>query len=77
MTATEHVVEVETPPLAVQPAEVGPNRFAGVPATARSGLRKIRWCLHLVAEMTILSHRKASAESDGIFRQKRLEDYVS
>jgi hypothetical protein len=48
MTATEHVVEVETPPLAVQPAEGGPNRCASVPATARSGVRKIRWCLHLV-----------------------------
>jgi hypothetical protein len=36
--------------LAVQPAEVGTNRCAGVSATARSGVRKIRWCLHLVAE---------------------------
>jgi hypothetical protein len=49
-TATEHVIEVATPPLAVQPAEVGLNWCASVPATARSGLRKIRWCLHLVAE---------------------------
>ena len=28
MAATEHVVEVETPPLVVQPAEVGPNSTA-------------------------------------------------
>jgi hypothetical protein len=28
-------------------------------------------------KMTILSHRKASAEPDGIFRQKPLEDYVT
>jgi hypothetical protein len=39
-TATEHAVEVETPPLAVQPAEVGPKRGANVPAMARSGVRK-------------------------------------
>jgi hypothetical protein len=28
-------------------------------------------------KMTILSHRKAKAEPDGIFRQKPLEDYVT
>jgi hypothetical protein len=28
-------------------------------------------------KMAILSHRKASAEPDGIFRQKPLEDYVT
>jgi hypothetical protein len=28
-------------------------------------------------KMTILSHQKASAEPDGIFRQKPLEDYVT
>jgi hypothetical protein len=41
-TATEHAVGDVTPPLplAVQPAEVGPKRCAGVPATARSGVRK-------------------------------------
>jgi hypothetical protein len=27
-------------------------------------------------KMTILSHRKDSAEPDGIFRQKQLEDYA-
>ena len=80
MTATGHVVEVETPPLAVQPAEVGPNRCASVPATARSGARKIRWCFHLVTENGHFEppkSRKASAEPDGIFRQKLLEDCVT
>jgi hypothetical protein len=66
-TATEHAVEDETVPLAVQQAEVGTNRCASVPATARSGVRKIRWCLHLVTENDHLSHRKASAEPDGIW----------
>jgi hypothetical protein len=28
-------------------------------------------------KIAILSHRKASAEPDGIFRQKPLEDYVT
>jgi hypothetical protein len=28
-------------------------------------------------KMIILSHRKAKAERDGIFRQKPLEDYVT
>jgi hypothetical protein len=28
-------------------------------------------------KMTILSHRKASAEPDGILRRKLLEDYVT
>jgi hypothetical protein len=31
----------------------------------------------LPQKMTILSHRKASAEPDGIFRQKPLENYVT
>jgi hypothetical protein len=30
-----------------------------------------------IDDSTILSHRKASAEPDGIFRQKQLEDYVT
>jgi hypothetical protein len=77
MTETEHVIEVETPPLAVQPAEVGLKRSASVPATARSGLRKISGACTSSQKMTILSHRKASAEPDGIFRQKPLEDYVT
>jgi hypothetical protein len=50
LAVAQHAVEDETPPLAVQPAEVGPNRCASVPATARSGVRKIRWCLHLATE---------------------------
>ena len=77
MTATEHVVEVERPP-AVQPAEVGPNRCASVPATARSGVRKIRWCLHLVTENDHFEPPKSQCtEPDEIFRQKPLEDYVT
>jgi hypothetical protein len=40
MTATEHVVEDETPPLAVEPAEVGLKRSASVSATAGSDVRK-------------------------------------
>jgi hypothetical protein len=31
----------------------------------------------LSRKMIILSHRKASAEPDGIFRQKPLEDYAT
>ena len=37
MTATEQVVEVQTPPLVVQPAEVRLKRSASAAATARSG----------------------------------------
>jgi hypothetical protein len=82
MTATEHVVEVETPPLAVQPAEVGPNRCASVPATHEQQRHEVVYeksdgvCTSS-QKVTILSHRKASAEPDGIFRQKPLEDYVT
>jgi hypothetical protein len=54
--------------LAVQPADVGLKRSAGVPATAESGVRKIIILSH---------HRKAKAEPDGIFRQKPLEDCVT
>jgi hypothetical protein len=79
-TAIEHAVEDETAPLAVQPAEVGTNRCAGVPATARSGVRKIRCQIGACTssqKMSILSHRKAKAEPNGIFRQKPLEDCVT
>ena len=66
-----HTVEDEAPPLAVQSAEVGPNRCAGVPATARSGVRK-------KTDGACPSSRKmATAEPDGIFRQKPFEDYVT
>jgi hypothetical protein len=78
MTATEHTVEDETPPLAVEPAEVGLKRSASVSATARSDVRKkIDGACTSSQKMTILSHRKATAEPDGIFRQKPLEDYVT
>ena len=40
MTATEHTVEDETPPLAVEPGEVILKRSASVLATARSDVRK-------------------------------------
>jgi hypothetical protein len=71
-TATGHAVEDETAPLAVQPAEVGTNRCAGVPATGRSGVyEKSDGACTSSWKMAILSSRKASAEpSDGIFRQK-------
>jgi hypothetical protein len=38
MTATEHAVEVETPPLAVQPAEVGPKKIRKRSSNGR------KWC---------------------------------
>jgi hypothetical protein len=40
MTATEQTVEDETPPLAVQSAEVSLKRSASVSATARSDVRE-------------------------------------
>jgi hypothetical protein len=78
MTETEHVIEVQTPPLAVQPAEVGPNRCASAAAKRHEVVyEKSDGACTSSQKMTILSHRKASAEPDGIFRQKRLEDCVS
>jgi hypothetical protein len=63
-----HTVEDEPPPLAVQSAEVGPNRCAGVPATARSGVRKkTDGACPSSRKMAILSNRKATAEPNGKF----------
>jgi hypothetical protein len=78
MTATEHTVEDETPPLAVESAEVSLKRSASVPSNGT------KWCTKKSdgactssQKMTILSHRKANPELDGIFRQKSLEDCVT
>ena len=71
------VVEVETPPLAVSQ-----------PKLVQTGVQVCQQRHEVVYEKSdgactssrkkiILSHRKASAEPDGIFRQKPLEDYVT
>jgi hypothetical protein len=74
MTATEHVVEVETPPLAVQPAEVVQTGAQVCQQRHEVVYEKSDGACTSSQKMTILSHRKASAEPDGIFRQKPLED---
>ena len=77
MTATEHVVEVETPPLAVsQP------KLVQTDAQARQQRHEVvdeksDGACTLSQKMTILSRQKATAEPDGMFRQKGLEDCVS
>ena len=71
------VVEVQTPLLAVsQP------KLVQTDAQARQQRHEVvdeksDGACTLSQKMTILSHRKASAEPDGIFRQKQLEDYVT
>jgi hypothetical protein len=79
MTATEHVIEVETPPLLAvqrQPklvqtgAQVCQQRHEVEYEKSDGACTSSR-------KMTILSHRKASAEPDGIFRQKSLEYCVT
>ena len=75
-TATEHVVEVETLPL---------WRYSQ-PKLVQTGAQVCQQRHEVVYEKSdgactsspkkiILSHRKASAEPDGNFRQKALEDY--
>jgi hypothetical protein len=77
MTATEHTVEDETHPLAVESAEVSLKRSASVSATARSDVRKkIDGVCTSSRKKIILSHRKDTAEPDGNFRQKKNVDCV-
>ena len=71
------VVEVETPPLAVsQPKLVQTDAQARQQRNEVVDEKSDGACT-LSQKMTILSHRKATLEPDGIFRQKRLEDCVS
>jgi predicted outer membrane repeat protein len=77
MTATEHVVEVETPPwrysqpkLVQTGAQVCQQRHKVVYEKSDGACTSSR-------KKIILSHRKASAEPDGNFRQKRPEDCVT
>jgi hypothetical protein len=77
MTATEHAVEVETPlggtdsqPKLVQKdPQARQQRQKMVYEKADGACTSSR-------KMIILSHRKAKAEPDGIFRQKPLAGYV-
>jgi hypothetical protein len=71
------VVEVQTPPLAVsQPKLVQTDAQARQQRNEVFDEKSDGACT-LSQKMTILSHRKATAEPDGMFRQKRLEDCVS
>jgi hypothetical protein len=77
MTATEQVVEVETPPLAVsQPKLVQTDAQAWQQRHEVVDEQSDGACT-LSQKITILSHRKATAEPVGNFRQKALEDCVS
>jgi hypothetical protein len=80
MTATDTVVGVETPPLLGGTASRSWSKQVRKCASngTKSGLyEKSDGACTSSQKMTILSHRKASAEPDGIFRQKPLEDYVT
>jgi hypothetical protein len=77
MTATEQVVEVQTPTLVVQPAEVRLKDPQARQQRHEVVYEKSDGAWTSSQKMAILSHRKASAEPDGIFRQQGLEDCVS
>jgi hypothetical protein len=78
MTATEHAVEVETPPFwrYSQPKLVQKDPQARQQRQEVVYEKAVGACTSS-RKMIILSHRKAKAEPDGIFRQKPHEDYVT
>ena len=77
MTATEQVVEVQTPPLAVSQPKLVQTGAQVFQQRQEVVYEKSDGAWTSSQKITILSHRKASAEPDGIFRQKPLEDCVT
>ena len=71
------VVEFQTPPLAVSQPKLVQTDAQARPQRQEVVDEKSDGAWTLSQKMTILSHRKAPAEPDGMFRQKALEDCVT